>query len=149
MCATIAAGLSENTSMLQVRARMRLSVSNGQDRAQEPPMSDKSAGFWHVRDVETDRSRLGRAYLEFLRIPALSAGMYVLPAGGEDTQSPHREDELYYVVRGKARMRAGSEDRAVEPGAVIFVAADLGHRFYDIEEELSVLVFFAPAETLV
>jgi hypothetical protein len=30
---------------------------------------------------------------------------------------------------------------------VIFVAAEVGHRFYDIEEELAALVFFAPAET--
>ncbi|HEX4241893.1 MAG TPA: cupin domain-containing protein [Steroidobacteraceae bacterium] len=111
-------------------------------------MNDQSAGFWHVGDIESERTRLGNAYLEFLRIPALSAGVYVLAAGGEDTQSPHREDELYFVVRGKARMRAGSEDRAVEAGSVIFVAADAEHRFYAIEEELSVLVFFAPAETL-
>jgi mannose-6-phosphate isomerase-like protein (cupin superfamily) len=111
-------------------------------------MNDESATFWRVRDIETERARLGNSYLEFLRIPALSAGVYVLAAGSEDTQSPHREDELYYVVRGKARMRAGSEDRAVEPGTMVFVAADVEHRFYDIDEELSVLVFFAPAETL-
>jgi len=110
------------------------------------PMTDKSA-FWSLEGLETERSRSGSAYQEFLRIPALSAGVYVLPAGGEDTQSPHREDELYYVTRGRARMRAGSEDRAVEAGTVIFVAADVEHRFYDIEEELSVLVFFAPAES--
>ena len=31
--------------------------------------------------------------------------------------------------------------------AVLFVAAELEHRFYDINEELAVLVFFAPAES--
>jgi hypothetical protein len=30
---------------------------------------------------------------------------------------------------------------------VIFVAAEEGHRFYDVAEELAVLVFFAPAES--
>ncbi len=54
---------------------------------------------------------------------------------------------MYYVVRGQARMRVGSEDRDVSPGSVIFVAAELEHRFYDIVEELVVLVFFAPAES--
>jgi hypothetical protein len=34
----------------------------------------------------------------------------------------------------------------VRLGSVIFVEAELEHRFYDIEEELEVLVFFAPAE---
>ena len=31
-------------------------------------------------------------------------------------------------------------------GSIIFVEAEVEHRFYDIEEELEVLVFFAPAE---
>ncbi len=85
--------------------------------------------------------------LEFLRIPAMSAGVYTLAAGSADPQKPHREDEMYYVVRGRARMRAGAEDRAIGQGSVIFVAAEVEHRFYDIEEELVVLVFFAPAES--
>jgi len=51
------------------------------------------------------------------------------------------------VIRGRARFKAGPEDREVSAGSVIFVAAEVGHRFYDIEEELEVLVFFAPAET--
>ena len=73
--------------------------------------------------------------------------MYVLAAGSVDAQSPHRQDELYYVVRGKARMQAGREDRTLVAGAVVFVAAQVEHRFYDIEEELTVLVFFAPPES--
>lgn len=77
----------------------------------------------------------------------MSAGVYTLPAGGADLQMPHNEDEMYYVVRGRARMKAGSEDRAISQGSVVFVAAEVEHRFYDIAEELEVLVFFAPAET--
>ena len=77
----------------------------------------------------------------------MSTGLYVLSAGATDLQRPHHEDEMYYVVRGRARFKAGSEDREVSTGNVIFVAAEVGHRFYDITEELAVLVFFAPAET--
>jgi mannose-6-phosphate isomerase-like protein (cupin superfamily) len=105
------------------------------------------ASFFHIADTEKAREQSGKRYLEFLRVPALSAGVYVLPTGGTDPQSPHKEDELYYVVRGRARMRAGSEDQAVSAGSVIFVAAEVEHRFHDITEELVVLVFFAPAET--
>ena len=104
------------------------------------------ASFFNVADVEKRREQSGKRYLEFLRVPAMSAGVYVLPAGGADPQSPHKEDEMYYVVRGRACMRAGSEDQAVREGSVIFVAAGVEHRFYDITEELVVLVFFAPAE---
>jgi len=76
----------------------------------------------------------------------MSAGVYVLPMGSADRQKPHREDEMYYVVRGRARMQIGSEHAEVRSGSIIFVEANLEHRFYDIQEELEVLVFFAPAE---
>ena len=104
-------------------------------------------GFFDISEIEKQRHQSGNRYFEFLRVPAMSAGVYVLPAGGTDPQSPHKEDEMYYVVRGRARMRAGSEDQAVSAGSVIFVAAKVEHRFYDISEELVVLVFFAPAES--
>ena len=103
--------------------------------------------FYHLPELERKRSQAGKLYLEFLRVPALSAGLYVLPARGTDPQSPHKEDELYFVVRGRARMKVGSEDQAVTEGSVIFVAAGVEHRFYDITEELALLVFFAPAES--
>jgi mannose-6-phosphate isomerase-like protein (cupin superfamily) len=103
--------------------------------------------FWQVSSLEEDREQAGKAYLEFLRVPAMSAGLYVLPAGGADLQSSHREDEMYYIIKGKAWMKVGSEQRQVGAGSVIFVEARVEHRFYDIAEELVVLVFFAPAET--
>ena len=77
----------------------------------------------------------------------MSAGLYVLPAGSTDPQQPHHEDEMYYVVRGRARFKAATEDREVSAGSVIFVAAEVEHRFYDVTEELAVLVMFAPAES--
>jgi mannose-6-phosphate isomerase-like protein (cupin superfamily) len=100
-----------------------------------------------TQSIERQRQQSSKAYLEFLRVPSMSAGFYVLAAGTGDQQSPHKEDELYYVVRGKGRMRVDSEDFGVGPGSLIFVAAQVEHRFYDIEQELTVLVFFAPAET--
>ena len=103
--------------------------------------------FANLAEIEEQRSESGKSYREFLRVPAMSAGLYVLPAGETDKQKPHREDEIYYVIRGRARFKAGSEDREVSAGSLIFVAAEVGHRFYDITEELAVLVFFAPAET--
>lgn len=102
--------------------------------------------FSHLSHLLEDRRRSDKRYLEFLRIPAMSAGVYVLAAGATDPQKPHQEDEMYYVARGQARMRSGGDDQAVSEGSVIFVAANVEHRFYDITEELVVLVFFAPAE---
>ncbi len=88
----------------------------------------------------------GSPYLEFLRSEALSAGLYELPAGGTDPQQPHAEDEVYVVMSGRAQIRVGDEDRPVGPGTVVYVAAGVEHRFYDIGEDLRVLVIFAPPE---
>jgi mannose-6-phosphate isomerase-like protein (cupin superfamily) len=87
-----------------------------------------------------------KLYLEFLRMPDLSMGLYILPAGGTDPQSPHTEDEVYYVVSGKAMIRVGEEDRNVGTGSIVYVEKNAEHSFHSIEEELKLLVFFAPAE---
>jgi mannose-6-phosphate isomerase-like protein (cupin superfamily) len=101
-----------------------------------------------VQRVEELLQYLGdRRYQEFLRVPAMSAGLYVLPAGAVDKQNPHNEDEIYYVVRGKAKMRLGREERPISQGDVIFVEKNLEHRFFEIVEELLLLVVFAPAES--
>jgi len=86
-------------------------------------------------------------YQEFLRVPAMSAGIYVLPRGGSDRQSPHQQDEIYYVVHGQAKVRIGSRESSVGPGTLVFVEAGAEHRFFAIEEELVLLVVFAPPET--
>lgn len=88
-----------------------------------------------------------RRYREFLRAPAVSAGVYVLGASAIDSQTPHREDEIYYVVRGRAKIRLGSKEQAVRQGDIIFVEALLEHRFFEITDELVLLVIFAPAES--
>jgi mannose-6-phosphate isomerase-like protein (cupin superfamily) len=83
---------------------------------------------------------------EFLRVPSLSMGIYRLKAGQPDPQQPHTEDEVYYVVSGRATFVSGDQRRAVEPATLIFVERSAQHRFCDITEDLTVLVFFAPAE---
>jgi mannose-6-phosphate isomerase-like protein (cupin superfamily) len=85
-------------------------------------------------------------YLEFLRVPAMSLGIYTLPAGSQDLQSPHNQDEVYYVIGGKGVLRVEGEQQPAVPGALLFVPAHAEHMFVEIEEELSLLVFFAPAE---
>jgi mannose-6-phosphate isomerase-like protein (cupin superfamily) len=101
---------------------------------------------FELQQVAAERTALGRLYVEFLQKPSMSAGLYVLAAGSEDPQQPHTEDEVYHVVRGRATIRVGDEDRPVGPGSVVYVAAQVPHRFHSIEEELEVLVFFAPAQ---
>lgn len=93
-----------------------------------------------------ERTQSNKLYLEFLSVPDLSMGLYVLPAGGTDPQSPHTEDEVYYVLSGRAKIKVADEDRTVQAGSIVYVSKNVEHRFHSIEEELTVLVFFAPAE---
>jgi mannose-6-phosphate isomerase-like protein (cupin superfamily) len=103
---------------------------------------------FELREVEAIRRESGKLYQEFLRVPDLSAGLYVLEAGATDPQQPHREDELYYVVSGQASITVGDEERPVGPGSLVFVGAEVAHRFHDITERLELLVVFGPAESL-
>jgi mannose-6-phosphate isomerase-like protein (cupin superfamily) len=100
----------------------------------------------NLSDVRASHDADEEPYHEFLREPSMSLGRYVLPAGGTDHQSPHTEDEVYYVLDGRARIRIADEEYPVEPGDVIFVEKDTEHRFVDIAERLELLVVFAPAE---
>ena len=88
----------------------------------------------------------GGPYHEFLRVASISAGMYELPAGSVDGQSPHKEDEIYVVLAGRSLFTAGEESREVRRGDTIFVPAGMPHRFHDILEELRLVVVFAPPE---
>ena len=102
--------------------------------------------FTTAEALEAARRAADRRYLEFLRVPDLSAGLYVLEAGAADPQSPHDEDEFYVVMSGRGRFRAGAVTQEVGRGSVLFVPARLEHRFLDVQERLEVLVFFGPAE---
>ena len=102
--------------------------------------------MFSLADIESERADSSAPYFEFLRVPSMSAGIYILPARSQDRQSPHSEDELYLVRSGRAKFKSGSEDIPVSAGTVLFVAAGEEHRFHSIEEDLMLLVFFAPAE---
>lgn len=103
--------------------------------------------FTDVEALRSMRAAAGQRYLEFLRVPNLSAGLYHLDAGAEDPQSAHQQDEVYFVASGRGRFRMGSDDREIGPGSVLFVPTLLPHRFHDLVEPLDVLVVFGPAES--
>ena len=101
---------------------------------------------YELAELISQREASDKLYLEFLKVPDLSMGLYVLPTGGVDPQSPHTEDEVYFVVSGKAKIHVANDDRAVQAGSLVYAAKNVEHRFHSIEEGLTVIVFFAPAE---
>ena len=100
---------------------------------------------FEIADLLRQRESSGERYLEFLSVPTLSTGIYALPQEAVDTQRPHTEDEVYYVISGRGVISVAGEDRPVEPGSVVFVGAAVEHRFHSITEELTIFVVFAPA----
>ena len=99
-----------------------------------------------LADLARRQAAGGDPYLELVRVPDLSLGLYVLEAGAVDRQQPHTEDEAYVVLEGRSRFTAGDESRDVAPCDMIFVAAGVPHRFHDITERLRIVVAFGPAE---
>ena len=107
---------------------------------------------WKLCSLDEIKERLTGEpveYLEFLRLPSLSCGLNRLGKGSDDMQSPHDDDEVYYVLEGHAMMEIGGERKSVGPGSIVFVGATESHSFFEIDEDMLLLVFFAAASPLV
>jgi mannose-6-phosphate isomerase-like protein (cupin superfamily) len=101
---------------------------------------------FQLDDLERQAESSG-PYFEFLRRRGMSVGLYRLPVGGEDGQTPHAADEMYMVLRGRGTLRVRDQDQEVGPGSIISVDHGEEHRFVDITEDLHLLVVFAPPES--
>ena len=102
-----------------------------------------SEAFYQLENLQQQLSDSQQRYLPFLNVETLRTGLYVLPKGAEDKQQPHAHDEVYYVVSGKSKFTAGTETTDIKPGSVMYVKARVAHHFFDIEEELRIIVFFS------
>lgn len=109
----------------------------------------ESARGFHLEDLAGQREAFKNGYYQFLKVPTLRCGLYELAKGAQDKQSPHQEDEVYHILKGRAVLRIQKdgkvEDMPARAGSILFVAAQVEHRFVEIEEDLQVLVFFASA----
>jgi mannose-6-phosphate isomerase-like protein (cupin superfamily) len=104
-----------------------------------------SARDWRIFDPDELMEKVAGSeskIFEFLRVSGLSVSIYRLPVGCKDMQAPHMEDEVYYVVEGKARLKVEDKTHNIIPGSVLYVRATAAHSFFDIEEDLVVLAFF-------
>ncbi|MFD7625170.1 cupin domain-containing protein [Streptomyces sp. NPDC059851] len=101
---------------------------------------------FRLDELEAERLANDGAYLQFLRERNMSVGLYALDAGQSDPQQPHRQDEVYFVVSGRASITVGEETTTVGRGSVVYVPAGVPHKFHHITEDLKVLVVFSPPE---
>ena len=109
------------------------------------PTTESNAEEWEIFELAElleKKQAMSFPYLEFIRSRSLSSGLYKLSAGAKDLQGPHDEDEIYFVIDGRARLEIGGEERQVQRGSIVFVKASSEHRFVEIEEDITLLVFF-------
>jgi mannose-6-phosphate isomerase-like protein (cupin superfamily) len=106
-------------------------------------MTTRDWRIFQLEDLIERKKGLSAPYLEFLRVPMLSCGIYALEAGSKDLQGPHDEDEVYLVISGKGRLRVDGTEHEVQRGSVLYVRATSEHTFFEIEEDMTMLVFFA------
>ena len=144
--------IARSTVGLSVLTLALLAFTPGETSA--PPASDDSASnppipappvfqTFTIEELKTQRAASGQVWLEFLTEPTLRMGLYHLEAGATDGQSPHGQDEVYYIVNGSAVINVEGVDRMVGAGDAIFVRANAAHHFHTITETLDVLVVFA------
>lgn len=96
-----------------------------------------AAGHFAVPEGEPNQ------YRAHLFGAGLEVGTYCVPVGGKDGQEPHGTDEIYVVMRGRARLVSDADTVDVAPGTVVFVPAGEPHWFTDVSEDLSVVAVFA------
>lgn len=102
---------------------------------------------FRLDELEAERAANDGAYLQFLRERNMSVGLYALDAGELDPQNPHKQDEVYFVVSGRASLTVGMEMTQVARGSVVYVPAGVAHKFHHITEDLRVVVVFSPPES--
>lgn len=110
--------------------------------AQQTDPTSMNSAFFSLDKLESEIEVSGKSWLPFLQGDKVLAGLYYLKAGDTDPQQPHQTDEVYYVLTGKAMFEVDGEHKAIKTGDVLFVKAQIDHRFYGIEEDLKLLVFF-------
>jgi len=99
--------------------------------------------IFELHELSSKRVKTNRPWLEFINKASMRMGLYELAVGGTDNQTPHQEDEVYYVVEGSGILEVGDDTYAASPGSLIYVKAHVPHQFVDIKEDLKVLVIFS------
>ena len=69
---------------------------------------------------------------------------FALPVPPKE-QTPHTQDEIYVIVRGRGVLMHGGKREPFEPGDILFVAAGIEHQFQHVSEDLALWrVFYGP-----
>jgi mannose-6-phosphate isomerase-like protein (cupin superfamily) len=82
----------------------------------------------------------GERFVRALAHGSMSVELYA-PLG-TDPQSPHSQDELYFVISGTGDFVNGDERISFSPGSAFFVPAGQPHRFENFSNDFATWVVF-------
>lgn len=82
----------------------------------------------------------GERFVRALAHGSMSVELYA-PVG-TDPQSPHTQDELYFIISGTGEFIAGDQRVSFAPGTVLFVPAGQAHRFERFTPDFATWVVF-------
>jgi mannose-6-phosphate isomerase-like protein (cupin superfamily) len=105
-----------------------------------------SAQAFDLTSILEEPRAAGASYVEFLRRPRVSLGLYTVPVGSVDGQHPHAADEVYLVQSGHGVLRVGDQTYPLSPGSIVSVDHGVDHAFVEVAEDLKIVVVFAPPE---
>ena len=86
-------------------------------------------------------------FYTFLNKNTLSVGILVLQPGEKDTQEPHDNDEVYYVIEGDGFLKIKNKNYEVSKDKIFFVKKNVEHYFHANKKELKILYFFGGYES--
>ena len=78
----------------------------------------------------------------FINRDSLAVGVLILQPGEKDTQEPHENDEVYFILNGDGFLKINDKDYAISKNRVYFVAKNIEHYFHGNSKEIVALYFF-------
>ena len=81
-------------------------------------------------------------FYTFINKSRLAADLLLLQPGEKDTQEPHDNDEIYYVISGDGFLKIKNKDYKISKDKIFFVGKNVDHYFHGNSRELKVLYFF-------
>lgn len=94
----------------------------------------------HAALAALARSKDGLPYMELFAHGSLSVEIY--QPVGVDQQMPHTRDEVYVVVSGNGEFVNGGARKPFEAGELLFVPAEVEHRFENFSDDFATWVIF-------
>lgn len=83
-------------------------------------------------------------YVEALSEDSLSVELAQYP--NPEPKTPHKTDELYFIISGSGLIQVGNERYAVDEGDLVYVEQGVKHDFFDIEDKITALIVFPDSE---